>query len=193
MFSGSTSAFSSSRTITNCPGLMAPDIMSGSSWVRLVTERNSAPVPSILARTLMRTLSQASPSIRSSPPRPSIMSLPSPPRMMLPAPNEVTSPSAPNSGSRSLRNCCRPSIRKILVSTLPYAPCVAIAAALASSPRRMSLRCDPDSPSTASKRASTDAPDAGIGASSKARRVKSTLAPNGSSRNTAQSKPDIPT
>ncbi len=50
----------------------------------------SGPVPSRFARTLMRTLSQASPSITSSPPRPRMMSLPSPPRMMLPVPNSVT-------------------------------------------------------------------------------------------------------
>ena len=92
--------------------------------------------------TLMRTLSERSPSMRSSPPRPSMMSLPSPPRMMLPEPNEVTP--AP---SRS----CRPSIRPMLVSTLPGRRGADLAAS-ASSPRRTSLKADPDRPSTSAKR-----------------------------------------
>src|SRR2546427_5096370 len=45
----------------------------------------SGPVPSRFWRTLMRALSHLSPSSKSSPPRPSRMSLPSPPRTMLAA------------------------------------------------------------------------------------------------------------
>ncbi|MNF72467.1 hypothetical protein D3C84_544470 [compost metagenome] len=103
--------------------------------------------------------------------------------MMLPAPKEVTP--AP-------RNSCSPVIREILVRMLPWIPWVAMAAASASSPRSMSLNLEPDMPSVDSKRDSREAEEGAIGASLKARRRMSMLTPAGSSRNTAQSKPDIP-
>ncbi|MNZ43837.1 hypothetical protein D3C78_614490 [compost metagenome] len=84
--------------------------MNGTSGSMLSKLAISGPVPSRLARTLMRTFSHLSPSIRSSPPRPSSRSPPSPPRMMLPLSKNCTP---------SPRNSRRPSIRSMLVSALP--------------------------------------------------------------------------
>src|SRR5215472_15459587 len=64
--------------------------MNGTRSFMLSYEAISWPVPSMFCRTLMRTFSYLSPSIRSSPSLPVMISLPSPPRMMLPEPNEVT-------------------------------------------------------------------------------------------------------
>ncbi|MNR23228.1 hypothetical protein D3C85_1402350 [compost metagenome] len=113
-----------------------------------------------------------------------MMSLPLPPRIMLPAPNDVTP--AP-------RNSCNPAIRPMLVRMLPFTPEVEMAAASRSSPLRMSLWDEPARPSMNSKRVSKDAVDGVTGVSSKARRSNSMLTPCGSSRNTAQSKPEAPT
>ena len=76
----------------------------------------------------MRTLSQASPSMRSLPPRPSMRSLPSPPMMMLPPVNRGAPPMSPESPS-----------------TAPAGELVVArdAAASVSSPRRTSLWLPP--------------------------------------------------
>ncbi|MCY1372673.1 hypothetical protein D9M69_598980 [compost metagenome] len=124
--------------MTSCPGLMAPDSMSGMRSRMLLTLRISAPVPSSLARTLMRTFNHRSPSMRSSPPRPSMTSLPLPPSMMLPAANSSSAvpvmPSAPAAAVPTKSR--RPAMRSKLVSTLPWAPELGIESASASSPRR---------------------------------------------------------
>ena len=128
------------------PGLMSPDSMRGIEiGDALERWRSPARCRRRSARTLMRTLSSASPSMMSLPPRPSMTSLPPPPRMMLPPSNEVTP--AP-------RMSCRPSIRAMpsLVSTLPRLPAAWISAASASSPSRMSLKVEPDRPSSWPKR-----------------------------------------
>ncbi|MCY1218716.1 hypothetical protein D9M72_306650 [compost metagenome] len=128
----------------------------------------SGPLPSTFWRTLIRTFSHLSPSIRSSPPRPSRISLPLPPRRMLPPSKKVTP--AP-------RNSCSPEISAMLVSTLPLAPAVGRVAALESSPRSTSAIAEPDNPSTKSKRVSTEAPEPGICGWSKKRLLMSMVTP----------------
>ncbi|MNF82979.1 hypothetical protein D3C84_652910 [compost metagenome] len=160
-----------------------PLIISGTISPMVSKLAISGPVPSTFWRTLMRTFSHLSPSIRSSPPRPSSMSLPLPPRMMLPPSKKVTP--AP-------RNSCSPAIRPILVSTLPFAPAVGRVVASASSPRSTSAISEPDSPSTKSKRVSTEAPEPGICGWSKKRLLMSMVTPWGSPLKIAQSNPDAP-
>ncbi|MNL06874.1 hypothetical protein D3C87_1275260 [compost metagenome] len=137
--------------------------MSGTKGVRLSKVAISGPVPSMFCRTLMRTLSHLSPSIRSSPPRPWMMSLPAPPRRMLPPSNLSSAvPAMPSAPLPALpTRSRRPLIRSKLVSTLPLAPATASKSAVESSPLRKSAWADPDSPSTRSSRARIDALEPG--------------------------------
>ncbi|MNK68518.1 hypothetical protein D3C87_878760 [compost metagenome] len=80
----------------------------------------------------------------------------------------------------------------MLVSTLPLAPAVGKVVASESSPRSTSAKADPDSPSTKSKRVSTEAPEPGIGGWSKKRSLMSMVTPWGSPVKIAQSNPDAP-
>ncbi|MCY1444463.1 hypothetical protein D9M71_609360 [compost metagenome] len=152
--------------------------MNGTNGSMLSNVAISAPVPSAFARTLMRTFSHLSPSMMSSPPRPSMRSLPLPPRMMLP-PSKNVAPAASKSD--------RPLIRLMLVSTLPVAPAVGSDVASVLSPRRKSPWDEPDRPSMMSKRTSAEAPEPGIGGTSKKRSVKSMLTPWASPLKVAQS------
>ncbi|MCY1358534.1 hypothetical protein D9M68_562500 [compost metagenome] len=99
-----------------------------------------------------------------------MMSLPAPPRMMLPAPKLVTP--AP-------RNSCSPAIRAMpsAVSELPSGPFSAISAASALSPRRKSLNCDPDKPSTKAKRSKMPKLEDGSGGSKKSSMIMSASTP----------------
>ncbi len=150
--------------------------MNGMRSTARLTVMISAPVPSMLARTLMRTLSQLSPSIRSSPPRPSSQSPPPPPSRMLPAPNWVW----PAPSIESIK-ACMPMITDRSRIWLPCAPAAAISAASALSPRMMSPKREPDMPSICAKRFITAAPDTGTGASLNASPSISTFTPKRSS------------
>ena len=103
-----------SRTIVELARIVGPSSMNGTIGVMLSKRRDLRSGAVEIGATLMRTFSQASPSMMSSPPRPIMMSLPSPPRMMLPVVNAVTA--LPSAASRS---ACRPSISAMLVSALP--------------------------------------------------------------------------
>ncbi|MNG94167.1 hypothetical protein D3C79_531680 [compost metagenome] len=110
------------------------------------------------AYTAMRTLSHLSPSMRSSPPRPSIRSLPLPPSMMLPVAKPVVGNPA------SARNCCRPRINATLVSALPVAPpWLRMVTASTLSPLSTSAKFEPDTPSTSAKRSRMEAGEAPTG------------------------------
>ncbi|MNN08726.1 hypothetical protein D3C81_1215880 [compost metagenome] len=110
------------------------------------------------AYTAIRTLIHLSPSIRSSPPRPSIRSLPLPPRMMLPVAKPVVGKPA------SARNCSSPRINATLVSALPVAPpWLRMVTASTSSPLSTSPNLEPDNPSTSAKRSRIEAGEAPTG------------------------------
>ncbi len=162
----------------SCRGLMVPSSRKSASGLvrapapssmvtvcfRLSTVKASVSVrfpPSSSARTLMRTLSQASPWMKSSPPRPSITSWPSPPRMMLPPVKPIRvsrSPSKPSgmSRTRSPSSSRSPSMRS-MPAWVSSCPVVSSSRSISSrlprsSPRRMSLCFQPDRPSVWSKR-----------------------------------------
>ncbi|MNO86758.1 hypothetical protein D3C76_781670 [compost metagenome] len=138
------------------------------------------------AYTAIRTFSHLSPSIRSSPPRPSIRSLPLPPRMMLPVANPVVGKPA------SARNCSRPRISCTLVKALPVVPpWLRMVSASTSSPLSTSPNSEPDKPSTSAKRSRIDAGEAPTGLKTpafwfgalpwgcaRAARVRSAVTPN---------------
>ncbi|MNZ43836.1 hypothetical protein D3C78_614480 [compost metagenome] len=67
-----------------------------------------------------------------------------------------------------------------------------MAAASALSARRKSPKCEPDRPSTASKRASAEAPEPGCGGMLKKRSLMSMVTPRSSFLKVAQSKPEEP-
>ncbi|MNT44326.1 hypothetical protein D3C72_1808480 [compost metagenome] len=153
-------------------GLISPEIMRGiSSW------RDSTLVTLALPVTCTRTLSQRSPSIRSLPPRPSMMSLPLPPSRILPAEKDVIG--APKA---SMNSSCKPFIRAMLVSVLPSSPSVGMVVASELSPLRMSPKAEPESPSTSAKRSRRPALEAGTGGSTRSLTSRSTLTPRGSPR-----------
>ena len=134
------------------------------SWLGLITpENNKGAISAMLSTlvmvgcpvTLMRTFSHASPSIKSLPPRPSKVSLPPPPIIILPPEKPVwPAPSMPSN------NPCKPLIKAIcctllsawLVRTSPATASVNNCAEPKLSPRKVSLRFQPEIPSTLSKR-----------------------------------------
>ena len=139
-----------SRTMWRSPG---SDLAGEHPRLEVLHAVERSPRAPSMSTPAIRTLSQASPSIRSSPPRPSMRSLPAPPRMMLPAPNEVTGPTradhradpaARRSGRCSRARCRKRRRRQSRSRSL-------------SSPRRKSACAEPDRPSTEVKRARIDA------------------------------------
>ena len=154
------------------------------------TVASSIDAGSSLARILMRVLSHRSPSMMSLPPRPSMTSLPSPPRIMLPSPHCMT---AVSNKLKVLSVPRRPSIRsKFLRILSPPFRRNANSSAVASSPRRMSPKADPVSPSTVPKRSRTVWFDAGSGVSKATRSSMSASTPARLSRWVTQSNPSPP-
>ncbi|MNR34855.1 hypothetical protein D3C85_1526600 [compost metagenome] len=100
-----------SRTMLSWLGVISPESRKGTSSTRLSTVViTGCPGCGTWPVTAMRTLRKRSPSSRSSPPRPSMMSLPPPPRRMLPEAKEVTTGTA-SVPSIWLRKSCRPVMR----------------------------------------------------------------------------------
>ena len=130
----------------------------------------------LISPTLKRTLSQASPSIKSSPPLPSIISLPPPPKMMLPEEKDVTP--SPN-------RLCKPLIKAIWAGLFKawFKPTL-----VRLSPLKISSRLPPDKPSTKSNRSRKSFT---VGGSKPVINI-SALAGCGSFLYITQSKPNIP-
>ncbi len=114
------------RTMEMAPGSSVPANTRARSAVML----SKVAVPSLSCTFIHR-----SPSMMSLPPLPSMRSLPAPPRMMLPSSNGAVT-MAPNPATR---------FTPATVSRWPTR-----SAATRLSPRRVSLNCQPESPSTRS-------------------------------------------